>query len=199
MLNQLFGSEARVRISNLLLRNPDQKYQLRELARDLKLPPNSVRREIDILVNLGLIKEERLKEISGSKNKALDKKYFSGDKNFVLYPEIKALLIKSQLLFSRHFIAELQKICQPKLLALTGLFTNDLEVKTDLLFVGQVSHSAFLKLIKDLERQLGREINFTMMKPAEFEYRQKVMDIFLYSILEGKTIIIINNLNKKSV
>lgn len=199
MLNQLFGSEPRAKIINLLLLHPDQKYELSELVSNLKLPANSVRRELDNLLDFGLIQEERIKKIPSSKTSPLEKKYFSSQKNFVLYPELKALFVKAQLLCGQQFINELQKICQPKLLALTGIFTNDLEVKTDLLFVGLVSRAAFLKLIKDLENKLGREINFTIMKPAEFEYRQKVMDIFLYNILEGKTITVIDNLNKKTV
>jgi len=198
MLNQLFGSEIRVKILNLLLLHPDQKYQLRELARNLKLPANSARRELANLLDFGVIKAENVQE-AGANKKTSEKKYFSSQADFILYPELRALLAKAQLLCGQKFVNELKKICQPKFLALTGIFTNDVEVKTDLLFVGQVAHNAFLSLIKDLESRLGREVNFTIMKPAEFEYRQKVMDIFLYSVLEGKTIVLIDNLNKKPV
>jgi len=194
MLNALFGSEARTRILNLFLLHPEQKYYLRQLSRELNLQVNSVRRELDNLVKFGLIVEEKSSEKSSQKESRGDKKYFTANRLFLLYPEIKALFIKAQILSSQKFIDGLQKICQPKFLALTGLFTNYPESQTDILIVGQVRRPAFLKLIKNLEKDLGREINFTIMSETEFKYRREIMDIFLYNIVEGKTIILIDNL-----
>jgi len=194
MLNALFGSEARVRILNLFLLHPEQKYYLRQLARDLIFQVNSARRELDNLVKFGLIIEEKITEEKTKKGSKSEKKYFSVNRLFLLYPEIKALFIKAQILSSQKFIDGLQKICQPKFLALTGLFTNYPEAQTDILIVGQVRRPAFLKLIKGLEKDLGREINFTIMSETEFKYRREIMDIFLYNIMEGKTIVLMDNL-----
>ena len=194
MLNALFGSEARARILNLFLLHPEQKYYLRQLARELDLQVNSVRRELDNLVKFGLIIEEKIKEETSKKSAKSEKKYFGANRVFLLYPEIKALFIKAQILSSQKFIDGLQKICQPKFLALTGLFTNYPEAQTDILIVGQIRRPAFLKLIKDLEKDLNREINFTIMTETEFKYRREIMDIFLYNIMEGKTIVLIDNL-----
>jgi hypothetical protein len=80
---------------------------------------------------------------------------------------------------------------------LTGFFTNYPEAKTDLLIVGSIKRPPFLKLIAELEKELEREINFTIMGEKEFRYRQELMDIFLFNILEGKTITLINNLSDK--
>jgi len=63
--------------------------------------------------------------------------------------------------------------------------------------VGQVARPAFLKLINELEKDLGHEINFTILEEKEFKYRQEIMDIFLYNILEGKTIVLIDNFTQK--
>jgi len=202
MLNALFGSTARVKILNLFLLHQPQKYYLHQLARELNLPANAVRRELENMVKFDLIIEEKIINNQEEKSKKEparqgEKKYFSINKNFILYPEIKALFIKAQILSSQKFITGLQKICQPKFLALTGLFTNDLEAPTDLLIVGNIRRQAFLKLIKELEKDLGREINFTIMDEKEFKYRQEVMDIFLYNILEGKIIVLLDNFHKK--
>ena len=55
MLGKLFGSKARVKILKLFLLHPDQKYYIREIARDLKLQLNSVRRELENLEAFGLL------------------------------------------------------------------------------------------------------------------------------------------------
>ena len=55
-----------------------------------------------------------------------------------------------------------------------------------MLLVGKVNKVKLVKLIKELEFELGREINFTLFNPQEFKYRRDITDIFLYGILEGK-------------
>jgi len=199
MLDAIFSSVSRVKLLNFLLLSTDKKFQLKSLARDLGLTPSSVRHELDNLSKFGLISEEsqpeKKEEKTGKKDKS-DKKYFYINTDFILYPEIKALFVKAQILFSQKFISGLQKICQPKFLALTGLFTNYPEAQTDLLVVGTVRRGAFLQLIKSLEKDLGREINFTILSEREFHYREEIMDIFLYNILEGKTMVLLDNIHK---
>jgi len=201
MLNAIFGSEARVKILNLFLLHPETKYYILQIARDLKLPANSVRREVENILKSGLIAATSAPlndQPEDKKNKAKsEKKYFEANKNFILYPEMKALFIKAQVISSQKFISNLQKSFQPKLLALTGFFTNFPEAQTDILIVGHVKRPAFLKLIAELEKDFGREINFTILEEKEFKYRQDIMDIFLYNILEGKTITLIDSLTHK--
>ena len=201
MLNAIFGSEARVKILNLFLLHPETKYYILQIARDLKLPANSVRREVDNILKFGLIMPASAPLTDQSETKIekvkIEKKYFEANKNFILYPEIKALFIKTQVISSQKFISNLQKSFQPKLLALTGFFTNFPEAQTDILIVGHVKRPAFLKLIAELEKDFGREINFTILEEKEFRYRQDIMDIFLYNILEGKTITLIDSLTHK--
>ena len=182
MLGSIFGSSSRVKILNHLLLSPEKKYTREDLARDLGVTAVSLRYELSNLVKFGLIRE--------------DKKIFYANSDFLLYPELKALFTKAQILFSEKFLIGLQKICQPKFLALTGLFTNYPEAQTDLLLVASIRRPDFLKLLKDLEKELGREINFTILSEREFHYREDLMDIFLYNILEGKTLVLIDNLHK---
>jgi predicted transcriptional regulator len=215
MLNALFGSEAKVKLLNLFLLHAEDQYCITQIARDLKLPTNSVRREIDNIIKLGLViatsgpilvTPETISEEDNLSNKKpkktnqggkSEKKYFKINKNFILYPEIKALFIKAQILSSQKFILSIEKNFQPKLFILTGFFTNYPEASTDILVVGKVKRPAFLKLISELEKDLGREINFTILEEREFRYRQEIMDIFLYTILEGKIITLINTLSEK--
>lgn len=217
MLNALFGSDTKVKILNLFLLHSENQYEIPQIARDLKSTANLVRREVENLIALGLVKissysaqtpeenEEKdalkkKKELKTKKkeiNKPEAKKYFEVNKDFILYPEIKSLFIKAQILSSQKFISVLEKSLQPKLLLLTGFFTNYPEAQTDILIVGSFKRSSFLKLIAELEKDLDREINFTILDEKEFRYRREIMDIFLYNILEGKAITLIDNFSHK--
>jgi len=188
MLSQLFGSEARVKILNTFLTKPDGQYYLRQLARDLELQVNSVRRELLNLEQLGLI----IPVVSETKSK--EKKYYAVSHDFLLFNELKSLFIKAQMLSTKDFAENVQKICTPKLFILTGFFTGNTEAKTDLLIVGKVSKEKLLKLIKELEEAVNREINYTIMDEKEFIYRQEIFDVFLHKLMEGKKIVISDHL-----
>jgi len=183
MLSALFGSEPRTKVLHLLLLNPEKKYQIKELVKEAGVPTVSARKELNNLKDFGVVKEEG--------------ELWSANQDFIIFPELKALVVKAQILSSQKFIDGLKKVSEPKFLALTGLFTGDNLVKTDILLVGPVKHRAFVKLVEQLEKDLAREINFTIMDETEFFYRQEVMDIFLYNILTGKTIVLVNNWEEK--
>ena len=196
MLKALFDSEPRVKILNLLLLHPENEYSSRQMAQNLDLPSTAVLREINNLQKTQLIAEREM-EIPTTKKIPVKTRVFSINRDFILYPEIRALFIKGQILSSQKFITTLLKTGQLKLLLLTGLFTNDLSAPTDLLVVGRVKRDAFLKSIKSLEKDLGREINFTILSEIEFNYRQGMMDIFLYTVLEGKNLILLDEIGLK--
>jgi hypothetical protein len=161
--------------------DPEKKYNLRNLTKELKLGTASLRKELNTLTEFGLLKTE-------------EDSWFV-NKNFIIFPEIKALLIKAQILSSQKLIDGLKKIADLKYLALSGVFTSDNEAKTDIIIVGTIKRKPFLALISALQLDLGREINYTIMDEAEFRYRQEVMDIFLYNALAGKIIVLVDNFN----
>jgi len=204
MLTHLFGSKTRVKLLQLFLNNPSQPYYLRELARKLKTQLNSVRREIENLEWIGIIKSVQLvepvleqskgkKEHNNSEKKSL-RKYFLTDTDFLLYPELKALLLKAQLLLERNFVSKVEKLSKLKLFVLTGSFVGLEGFSTDILIVGSINRVQLASLVKKFEKELGRSINYTVMSQAEYKYRKDITDRFLYDILESKKIMIVNKL-----
>jgi hypothetical protein len=198
MLGKLFGSNARVKILKLFILHPQERFYIRQIARDLNLQLNSVRRELENLEHFGLLlsnpaKTEAEIEASGADGKS-DKKYFQVDANFVLYDEIKSLLIKAQFLYERDFVDKLKKAGSPRLLILTGFFVNKEKSLVDMLLVGRFNKPRLIKIIRALEGELGREVNFALMDNKEFKYRKDITDVFLYEILEGKKIVAIDEI-----
>ncbi len=189
MLSQIFGSDARVKILNAFLTEPDKQYYLRQLSRDLELQVNSVRRELNNLEDLGLI--EPVSEPATAK----EKKYYAVNRGFLLFNELRSLFLKAQLSGISEFIADVQKICTPKVFILSGFFTNSADSPTDLLLVGGFSKDSFLKRLRAFEQELGREINYTLMSEAEYAYRLEVGDIFLIKILRTKNTIVTDELS----
>jgi len=206
MLEKLFGSNARVKILKLFLLHPNDKFYIRQLARDLKLQLNSVRRELENLENFGiLVSDARAEaEITGPDKPSdsataktaggQEKKYFRANLNFVLFDEIKALIVKAQILYEKDFVRKLQAIGKIKLLVLSGIFVNNPNSLIDILIVGKINKPKLIKLIRELEVELGREINFTVFEPQEFRYRRDITDIFLYGVLDSRKMVVIDEI-----
>lgn len=191
MLNKIVGSEARVKILNAFLIEPEKHHYLRQLARDLDLQVNSVRRELNNLEELGLIVVID-KDLVSSK----EKKYYGVNSSFLLFNELRALFLKAQLSGISEFIADVQKICTPRLFILSGFFVNQANATTDLLLVGDFKKGPFLKRLTAFEQELGREINYTLMTEAEYSYRLEVGDIFLNEIWDSEKTVVCNHLGK---
>ncbi len=194
MLEHLFGSKTRVKILKLLYRRPERAFFVRELSREVGVQINAVRRELELLLDLGIIIEKMdAKPVDLEKAGAGLRKYYQLNPESLLYAELQALLVKETVIEQKQFIEDLStKIGEVKLLVLTGSFTNDHRVPTDLLVVGSVKLRALAKLVEQYQKELGFDIRYTIMEEDEFADRRYVMDKFLYSIFEAEHIIVVD-------
>jgi len=197
MLERIFGSELKIKIINFLLRESEgQAFSYAEIAKSLNLRGSIWRRELDDLLELGLIKAV-LKEGDDSAKK--DKSFFSLDQNFFIFPEIRSLFSKSRVLLSKKIFTEIETQCHPQLILLSGKFVNKINAPVDLLIVGNISRRIFSKLLVELETAIGKGLNYSIMTEEEFKYRRYVMDIFLYNIIEGEKLVLVGNIDDLSL
>lgn len=213
MLEKLFGSNARVKILRLFLMNQGRSFYLRQIARDLELQINSVRRELDNLEKIGLLEacfddgknegdneilifeaevEDEAPKKKTKESAGQEKKFYRINPDFVLLEEMKALFAKTHLLYKKDFVKKLEKVGTPKLLILSGFFVGNQTSPVDIFYVGKINKSAFVKIVNEIEKEISREINYTIMESKEFRYRRDITDVFLFDILEGKKLIIVN-------
>jgi len=194
MLEQLFGSKTRVQLLKLFLNNPTQSYYLREITRLLQTQINSVRREVLNLEKIGIVSAVEVEEKDKPKEKSSAKKYYVANVNFILFPELKGLLLKSELLLESNLIKQIMKISNVQNLILTGIFTGNEEQGVDMLLVGNINKKKLAVLVKKFEKNFNHEIKYTVLSRAEYKYRRDITDKFLYSILEGRKIEVVGSL-----
>ena len=49
------------------------------------------------------------------------------------------------------------------------------------------------KLVTEMEGELAREINYTVMTPEDFDYRRRLNDRFLAGVMAAKQIVLIDD------
>lgn len=192
-LEQLFGSKTRARLLALFLQHPEQSFFVRELTRKIDAQLNSVRRELQNLVELGVLMERVDQPVSTAKSSLADKKkYYVANPSFMLYEDLRSLFTKASVLLKNDLVQEIDAAGTIAYLAFTGRFVGTIGAPTDILVVGEVEPKALQKVVAQFEEELGHEINYTLLKKEEFLYRRQVTDRFLFSILEGEKIVMID-------
>lgn len=185
MLKALFSSKARVKLLTTFLLNPDEEYFIRELTRRLDEQINSVRRELDNLKKIGLLK-------SKLRNR---KKFYYTNKDFIIYNELRDIILKS-MSNDGGLIRKITKIGDIELLLLSGLFVGK-EAAVDLLLVGDIDKTKLQKLLSAHSKE-GKDVKFTNMNKKDFLYRLECKDKFIRDfIADDKTIVAINKLKKE--
>ena len=196
MLEHLFGSKTRLKLLKVFFRDPVKSYYVRELTRLLDAQINAVRRELEVLLAAGLVREIEGKGKSGGGAGASLRKYYGLNHESILYPELQALLIKAQALGEAQFADEIKaKAGDVRLLLLSGRFTGDRRAMSDMLVVGNLREGPIDRVVKKYEQEFGGDINYTLMTVSEFEDRRQVMDRFLFSLFEAKHIKAVDKLN----
>ena len=130
--------------------------------------------------------------VGAAKGPASQRKYYRVDTGHLLFPELKALIVKTDLLAREDLVRRIKAAGTITLLVLTGRFVGSRDSSTDMLIVGLVNKKVLKDLVRQCEREFGHEVNFTVMSPREFRYRKEVTDRFLYEILEGKKVVLID-------
>ena len=212
ILEKLFGGAARVRVMRFFLQNPDRVATSKELARLAGISAVSARREIHFLRAVGFIASaKRIDEVI--KRKKTKKQKISGFRfsaDFPLAGPVRNLVIGASPV-SREKIAHYFKNRNGiQLVALGGAFISavssgsdtiplseylDDYQSLDLLIVGRkTTRSALDPFIKKLEAEMGRELMWALLAPAEFEHRRAMHDKFLRDLFDYPHEILINKL-----
>lgn len=194
MLEHLFGSRTRVKLISLFLTHPDEPVFVREVTRMIGTQINAVRRELANLSSFGFIVEAADGD-DGSKRPGLKRKYYRLNPNFPLLPDIRSLITKAQLLVEHHIDRMLVDQENVQFVALMGGFIGQTNSPVDLFVIGVVEKIVMTKVIAAMEKTIGREVNYTVMTPNEYQYRKEIADKFLVAIFESPKNIVLDRMN----
>jgi predicted nucleotidyltransferase len=197
MIDQLFGSKTRVKLLSLFFNNPGRPFYVREITRKIDEQINSVRRELANLLTVGLISSE------GSNNRL----YYEVNPKYEYYEPLRSIFtsmpmkspdpVMKETQEEDQIIKRLRSTGSVTFAFLSGSFTRDTHTNIDIFVVGDINKARLAKVVADMEREMGRELNYSALTPDEYNYRLSLNDRFLTTVLEAKKIVVIDGQQDK--
>jgi len=181
----LFSSKIRQELLRLFFTNPESRYYTRQLQSILEVSVGSLHRELKKLEKMGVLK-------SAKEGNLL---FYTVDKNYPLYNELKSLVFKT--IGAEGAIKEaLFHIQGVKFAFLYGSFASKKERATsdiDLFLIGEIDESSLLKEIPLLEKSLAREINYLIATESEFKKDVRNKEPFIINLLKEPKVFLIGD------
>ena len=162
--------------------NPERELYVREVARLTGEDYKNVSMELRNLEEIGLL---------SSRNEG-NLKYFSLNKAFVIYEELKSIFMKTKgaVGILREGVSTKRDIDYAFIYGSFATGEERAESDIDVMIIGGISLEEVLALIRGPEEKLSREINVSLYGLQEIRKRVKDRDPFIMEVLEGSTIML---------
>jgi predicted nucleotidyltransferase len=188
ILDALFPSVRSGVLAGVLLQ-PDRWWFMTELAQFLRKTPSSLQRELESLVDAGLL----LRRQDGRRA------YFKANVDSPVFNDLRGLMEKTAGIIAA-LTAAIDRFDERIELALIygsmarGEAHSGSDV--DLMIVGSLKQIDLLPALRKLEERFRREVNVTLFSRREFRSRLLAGDHFLGTVLKGKTIVLKGRLDE---
>lgn len=184
-LKDFMISKNRVKLMQLFFEKPNELYYVREITRAIKEEINAVRRELDKMLDYGLLKSEQRG----------NRMYYYLNKRYPFYSELQQMIAKTTGLGAK-IIKNRRKLGTVDFVMFSGKFVEALlpqHGEVDVLVIGDIVLPELQELIKEHQKKIDREINYAVFSLEEFVFRKTRRDPFIMDILYGSRVMVIGS------
>lgn len=168
--------------------NPQSSLYVREIAQILNVDVSNLAKELSRLEEEGIF----VSNLRGNQ------KYFTLDKTYPLYNELRSIVSKT-IGFEGGIKALLNNMEGILCAFIYGSFAQGKEhpqSDIDLLIIGSPNEDKLLEKIDAFEKKLGREINYNIYPLAEFKNKRNGNDSFIANVLKREKIMLKGDINE---
>ncbi len=184
-MEELIVSKVRVKILQLFLTTQDNLLHVREIVRRVDEEVNAVRRELARMEKFGVVSSEW----------RANRRLYRFKKEYRFYPELLGMVTKS-VGVGGAIIKNQARLGRIKYAMIATRFIKN-EVSgsedVDILIVGQVVLPELQSIIADEQTRREREINYSFMDEAEFNFRVRRRDPFILRVLVQPKIMLLGD------
>lgn len=184
-MEAIIGSKSRVKLLTLFLLNPGKRFYVREVERLTGENINSIRRELQNLEAIGLLKSEREGNL----------RYYSVDQEMSIYSELRDIFLKTEgaAELLGQGITSLEDIQAAFIYGSFARGEAGPSSDIDIIVIGTVDEDALIMTVRETEKRLKREINYVLLTPEEFRSRKRKKDPFITNVLKEERIMLVGD------
>jgi predicted transcriptional regulator len=198
MIDALFGSKTRVKLLHLFLNNVEKSFYVREITRIVDEQINSVRRELANMLKVGII-------TSDTANHRL---YYKVNQSYEHYEALRAIFSDKSLSASKkgaggvkrrvhasasagweHLAKDLPGV---RVVIAAGSLVHGSSTSVDLLVVSDSISPKLKRAVQAIEKDEGRDLNYSLLPYEEFYYRMSIHDKFITEILSSVHAVVVD-------
>ncbi len=180
-LSKIFGSKSRAKVLEKLFLEfyawKNEGFHMRGLARDLDEQINSIKRELDNLEELGVLKSKI----------ELRKKIFFINPNFLYLSEFQSIFLKNynpldaiKAFFKKQNLLELVIVNE----SVKHKLTEDGKAILDIFMIGEIDRDVFSEFLQSIF--FDKKIKFAIISAEDFFNRLSYGDKLIHNILREK-------------
>ena len=185
---------SRAKILRLFVLFDKESFTLSEIARRAKVTPRAAFNEVDTLLKMGLVKEERGEGKTTRQRKHASR--FSFNSAFKHANALSTFIHEVSPEQFNDVEKALRGTGRLTAIVLSGIFTGDLNRPADLIIVGDsVNEKRLESAVRSFEPKFGREIRYAVFSTPEFRYRLTIHDKLIRDTLDYPHRLLLNKNN----
>lgn len=180
MIDILFKSKIRQKILSRFFADESRKFYINEMARLVNTTQGTCRRELNRLVDMGVL----------TTSKEGNLLYYHVNKQNPLYREFSTIIQKT-IGIEAKLKSALQDFRGISFAFIFGSYAKREfrpESDIDVVIIGIIEEGSLVRVFKDVEKAIGREINYHIYTGKEFKNKLRT-DSFIKNIIKNRIII----------
>lgn len=185
LTSHLFG-ETRTAVLGALLLHPDDRLHVRELARLTGISPGTLHRELTALASLDVL----------TRSAEGRQVYYAANRANPVFEELSGLLRKTAGLvdvLSEALMPYRDHIDAAFVYGSLAAGTEAARSDVDLMIIGSLGFADAVRALASTQEILRREVNPTVMKPAEFRRKRKERTGFVSTVWKAPKLWVIGD------
>ena len=185
LISHLLG-DTRTAILAVLLLRPDEPQHVRELARLTGVSPGTLHRELTALESLGVLR----------RNAVGRQVFFAANRECPVFEELAGLVRKTAGLVDvvrNALLPHAPRIGAAFIYGSVAAGTETSRSDVDVMILGELPFAEAVKALAPAQAPLRREVNATLMKPAEFLRKRNAKDGFVSAVWKAPRLWVIGS------
>jgi len=177
----LFGSKTRTKLLTKLMMEPERQFYIREISRETQIPYSMAYKELNNLEQLGIITSQKKGKIT----------LLQVNKETTYYKDLRNLIMKTTGI--ANIIQNHIKHSEIEYLLIFGSIASGEdtpESDIDLMIIGDTPETEIIEVANEIEKNIGRELNYILWTRREFEKKIKEKNHILIDVAEKPIIML---------